>query len=70
MPQNDGKTNTAQVDRALSASIARREYAKSAARFARAKGAHDELIAKAHRAQADALEIEAMAKRQIGRAHV
>lgn len=39
--------------------------AKSAARFARAKGAHDELIAKAHRAQADALEIEAMAKRRL-----
>lgn len=39
--------------------------AKSAARLARAKGAHDELIAKAHRAQADALEIEAMAKRRL-----
>lgn len=31
----------------------------------KAKGAHDELIAKAHRAQADALEIEAMAKRRL-----
>lgn len=41
------------------------DAAKSAARFARAKGAHDELIAKAHRAQADALEIEAMAKRRL-----
>jgi hypothetical protein len=39
--------------------------AKAAARLARAKGAHDELIAKAHRAQADALEIEAMAKRRL-----
>jgi hypothetical protein len=39
--------------------------AKSAARLAKAKGAHDELIAKAHRAQADALEIEAMAKRRL-----
>lgn len=41
------------------------DAAKSAARFARAKGAHDELIAKVHRAQADALEIEAMAKRRL-----
>ena len=39
--------------------------AKSAARLAKAKGAHDELIARAHRAQADALEIEAMAKRRL-----
>lgn len=39
--------------------------AKAAARLAKAKGAHDELIAKAHRAQADALEIEAMAKRRL-----
>jgi hypothetical protein len=39
--------------------------AKSAARLAKAKGAHDELIAKAHRAQADALEIEALAKRRL-----
>lgn len=39
--------------------------AKSAARLAKAKGAADELIAKAHRAQADALEIEAMAKRRL-----
>lgn len=39
--------------------------AKRAGRLAKAKGAHDELIAKAHRAQADALEIEAMAKRRL-----
>ena len=39
--------------------------AKKAARLAKAKGAHDELIAKAHRAQADALEIEALAKRRL-----
>jgi len=39
--------------------------AKSAARLAKAKGAHDELVAKAHHAQADALEIEAMAKRRL-----
>lgn len=41
------------------------DAAKKAARLARAKGAADELIAKAHRAQADALEIEAMAKRRL-----
>lgn len=38
---------------------------KKSARLLKAKGAHDELIAKAHRAQADALEIEAMAKRRL-----
>lgn len=41
------------------------DAAKKAARLARAKGAHDELIAKAHRSQADALEIEAAAKRRL-----
>ena len=41
------------------------DTAKRAARLARAKGAHDELIAAAHRAQADALEIEARAKRRL-----
>lgn len=41
------------------------DAAKSAGRFAKAKGAHDELVSKAHRAQADALEIEAMAKRRL-----
>lgn len=41
------------------------DAAKKAGRLAKAKGAHDELIAKAHRAQADALEIEAMAKRRL-----
>jgi len=41
------------------------DAAKKAARLGKAKGAHDELIAKAHRAQADALEIEALAKRRL-----
>jgi hypothetical protein len=41
------------------------DTAKRAARLAKAKGAHDELIAAAHRAQADALEIEAQAKRRL-----
>lgn len=39
--------------------------AKLAARLANAKHAHDKLIAAAHRAQADALEIEAGAKRRL-----
>ncbi|OYU74803.1 MAG: hypothetical protein CFE32_16575, partial [Alphaproteobacteria bacterium PA3] len=41
------------------------DAAKRAARLAKAKNAHDELIAAAHRAQADALEIEARAKRRL-----
>ena len=41
------------------------DVAKSAARLQKAKGAHDELIAAAHRAQAGALEIEAQAKRRL-----
>lgn len=39
--------------------------AKAASRLARARGAHDELIANIHRVQADALEIEAAAKRRL-----
>jgi len=38
------------------------DAAKRASRLQRAKSAHDDLIAAAHRAQADALEIEAAAK--------
>ena len=41
------------------------DAAKRASRFQRAKAAHDELIAATHRAQADALEIEALAKRRL-----
>ena len=41
------------------------DMAKRAARMQKAKSAHDELIAAAHRAQADALEIEAQAKRRL-----
>lgn len=39
------------------------DVAKRTARLERAKGAHDDVIAAAHRAQAHALEIEARAKR-------
>jgi hypothetical protein len=41
------------------------DVAKRTARLKKAKGAHDELIAAAHRAQAGALEIEAQAKRRL-----
>jgi hypothetical protein len=41
------------------------DAAKKAARLAEAKGAHDGVVAAAHRAQADALEIEALAKRRL-----
>jgi hypothetical protein len=41
------------------------DTAKRAARLQRAKAAHDDLIAATHRAQADALEIEAQAKRRL-----
>ena len=39
--------------------------AKKAARLAKAKQAHDDLIAATYRAQADALEIESQAKRRL-----
>lgn len=41
------------------------DAAKRTARMAQAKGAHDTLIAAAHRAQADALLIESQAKRKL-----
>ncbi len=41
------------------------DAAKSAGRIARAKQAHDEIIGTVYRAQADALEIESMAKRRL-----
>lgn len=41
------------------------DTAKRTARLAKAKDAHDSVVAAAHRAQADALEIEAAAKRRL-----
>ncbi|WP_353641343.1 MT-A70 family methyltransferase [Mesorhizobium sp. WSM2239] len=41
------------------------DAAKRASRMQRAKRAHDDIIAATHRAQADALEIEAAAKRRL-----
>jgi len=58
-------TSAAEVLEARDKASVAYDAAKKAARLAKAKGAHDELIAKAHRAQADALEIEAMAKRRL-----
>lgn len=58
-------SSAAEVLDARDAASTAYDAAKKAARIARAKGAHDELIAKAHRAQADALEIEAAAKRRL-----
>jgi hypothetical protein len=58
-------TTAAEVLEARDTASAAYDVAKRAARLAKAKGAHDELVAKAHRAQADALEIEAMAKRRL-----
>lgn len=58
-------TSAAEVLEARDMASVAYDAAKKAARFATAKGAHDELVAKAHRAQADALEIEALAKRRL-----
>lgn len=58
-------STAAEVLEARDTASAAYSAAKATARLAKAKGAHDELIAKAHRAQADALEIEAMAKRRL-----
>lgn len=41
------------------------DAAKRTARISKAKNAHDSVVAAAHRAQADALEIEAQAKRRL-----
>lgn len=58
-------TNAAEILDARDSASVVYDAAKKAARMAKAKGAHDELVAAAHRAQADALEIEAMAKRRL-----
>jgi hypothetical protein len=58
-------TSAAEVLDARDAASVVYDAAKKAARLAKAKGAHDTLIATAHRAQADALEIEATAKRRL-----
>jgi hypothetical protein len=54
--------SSAEVLEARDAAALAYDAAKRVARLAAAKGAHDNLVAAAHRAQADALHIEAQAK--------
>lgn len=58
-------TTAAEVLEAREAASLAYDVAKRAARLAQAKGAHDTLVAAAHRAQADALLIESQAKRRL-----
>src|SRR6056297_537997 len=60
-----GAKTAAEVLEAREAAGLAYDVAKRAARMKSAKSAHDDLIAAAHRAQADALEIEAAAKRRL-----
>ena len=58
-------TNSAEILDARDSARVVYDAAKSAARFAKAKQAHDEVVSAAYRAQADALEIESLAKRRL-----
>ncbi|MBB6299923.1 DNA N-6-adenine-methyltransferase [Rhizobium leucaenae] len=58
-------TTAAEVLEAKASAGLAYDAAKAAARFAKAKGAYDDVIGAVYRAQADALEIEAMAKRRF-----
>lgn len=60
-----GATTAAEVLEAREAASLAYDAAKRAGRLAQAKGAHDTLVAAAHRAQADALLIESQAKRRL-----
>lgn len=60
-----GAKSAAEVLEAREAAGLAYDVARRAARLSRAKAAHDDLVAAAHRAQADALEIEAAAKRRL-----
>ena len=60
-----GAKTAAEVIEAREAAGLAYDIAKRAARLKSAKAAHDDLVAAAHRAQADALEIEAAAKRRL-----
>ena len=60
-----GAKTAAEVLEAREAAGLAYDIAKRTARLSRAKAAHDDLIAAVHRAQADALEIEAAAKRRL-----
>jgi hypothetical protein len=58
-------TTAAEVLEARETARVAYDAAKSAARFVKAKKAHDDVLAVVYRAQADALEIEALAKRRL-----
>lgn len=60
-----GARNAAEVLEARDMASVAYDAAKKAARFGKAKRAHDDLISAVYRAQADALEIEAQAKRRL-----
>lgn len=60
-----GARSAAEVLEARDMASVAYDAAKKAMRLAKAKRAHDELISAAYRAQADALEIEAQAKRRL-----
>lgn len=60
-----GATTSAEILEARELAGLAYDAAKRAARLAKAKGAHDALVAAAHRAQADALLIESHAKRRL-----
>jgi len=60
-----GAKSAAEVLEAREAAGLAFDVAKRAARLQRAKAAHDDLVAAAHRTQAHALEIEARAKRRL-----
>jgi phage N-6-adenine-methyltransferase len=61
----EGARSSAEVLEAREMASFAYDEAKRTARLQRAKKAHDELIAATHRTQADALEIEALAKRRL-----
>lgn len=63
--QLESATTAAEVLEAKASAGLAYDAAKAAARFAKAKGAYDDVIGAVYRAQADALEIEAMAKRRF-----
>ena len=60
-----GAKNAAEVLEARETAGLAYDMAKRTARLHAAKAAHDDLVVAAHRAQADALEIEAAAKRRL-----
>ncbi|XHE12410.1 DNA N-6-adenine-methyltransferase [Agrobacterium deltaense] len=63
--QLESATTAAEVLEAKASAGLAYDAAKAAARFAKANGAYDDVIGAVYRAQADALEIEAMAKRRF-----